>query len=213
MYEVGHGASKEESDGDECEYENSAYSLFKVSSCGYKTPPLRVTMQVSEVELQMEFDTGASASVISEKTYRKLWPENPPVIKDTKINLCTYTGELLDILGVIEVAVEYQGQRDHLPLIVVSGAGPTLLGRDWLLHIRLDCSTLNHLDASTPSELQEVLSKHSEAFRDELGKVTTTKATIHVDEKAQPRFYKPRPVPYAMRSTRTQISSVTYHSA
>ena len=37
-------------------------------------------------------------------------------------------------------------------------------------------------------------------FKDELGLVKDVAAKIHVDDAAQPRFYKPRTVPYALRA-------------
>ena len=158
-------------------------------------------MKVNNIDLELEVDTGASASIISEKTYRGTWREDSPTIRKTAIRLKTYTGEQLHILGVVEVRVEYLGQKEKLPLLVIAGAGPTLLGRDRLQKVKLDWRSLDlyKLRASTPSKLQEVLQQHEQVFRDELGKVTTTTAKIHVDADAQPRFHKPRLVPYAMR--------------
>ena len=84
---------------------------------------------------------------------------------------------------------------------MIAGAGPILLGRDWLEKVKLDWGSLDlyNVRESTPSKLQEVLQQHKQVFRDELGKVTTTIAKIHVDADAQPIFHKPCPVPYAMR--------------
>ena len=48
-------------------------------------------------------------------------------------------------------------------------------------------------------ELQDVLSRHTEVFRDELGLVKGMTAEIHVDPQAPPRFFKARSVPYALR--------------
>ena len=108
--------------------------------------------------------------------------------------------EELEILGSIEVLVQYQGQEEHLPLLVVAGTGPTLLGRDWLLKLRLDWSRLNHLDTSpVQNKLQGVLHRHSRVFQDELGRVKTMSAKIQVDTEVQPKFHRARPVPYAMR--------------
>ncbi len=51
----------------------------------------------------LELDTGASRTIISEAMYRKLWNKNPPTLKKTHVNIQTYTGEKLEILGKIEV--------------------------------------------------------------------------------------------------------------
>ena len=47
--------------------------------------------------------------------------------------------------------------------------------------------------------LQEVLGQHELVFSEGLGKIKGVQASLHVNPEAQPRFYKPRPVPYALR--------------
>ena len=103
-------------------------------------------MKVNDKDLQMEVDTGASASVISEEVYGRLWNrEDAPPLRPTMVTLSTYTGEKLALLGSISVDVQYQEQRRTLSLLVVAGSGPMLLGRDWLLQIQLDWTNLKHL--------------------------------------------------------------------
>lgn len=117
--------------------EETTYSLFHTP--GTQTHPIVVSLKLDQVETCMEVDTGASASIISEVTYRKLWPkERTPKLQTSSVRLRTYTGEWLKVLGSITVTVEYRGQREKLKLLVVSGSGPSLMGRDWLLKIRLD---------------------------------------------------------------------------
>ncbi len=48
------------------------------------------------------------------------------------MKLQTYSKEPLNIVGAVQVHVEYDGQTAQLTLIIVKGDGPTLLGRDWL---------------------------------------------------------------------------------
>ena len=43
------------------------------------------------------------------------------------------------------------------------------------------------------------MDRHAEVFKEELGRVKGVKAKIHLDPQAQPRFFKPRTVPYALR--------------
>ncbi len=47
--------------------------------------------------------------------------------------------------------------------------------------------------------LKKLLHKHDSLFEDELGTVTSHKATLRVRPDATPRFFKPRPVPYATK--------------
>ena len=109
--------------------ENSGdYSMYNVT--GSPVQPLKVTVIVN---LEMEVDTGASTSIISEQTYNQLWPQDRrPTLQLTAVKLRTYSGEQLNVKGVITVEVQYNGQSESLPLIVANGQGPSLLGRDWL---------------------------------------------------------------------------------
>ena len=79
--------------------------------------------------------------------------------------------------------------------MVVSGQGPSLLGRNWLQSLQLDWSEVHRINSS---RLQEVLNKHTSVFRDELGTLKGFKAKIYVDPSVTPRFHKARSVPYAM---------------
>lgn len=59
-------------------------------------------------------------------------------MKPVQIKLETYTGEPIKVIGAAYVDVMYHQQRKKkLPLIVVKGEGPNLLGRVWLEQIML----------------------------------------------------------------------------
>eukprot|EP00731_Ephydatia_muelleri_P020829 Em0013g556a len=177
------------------------YTLFNVRDVSLA--PFRVPMEINKASLEMEVDTGAAASVISEVTYRTLWKgkcnERPP-LKHTNALLRTYTGERLRILGRIAVQVRYQKQEANLSLLVIGGDGPSLLGRDWIGKFRFpSCLNRGIFHTSSQSALQEILGKHKELFKDELGLLKGTLVKIHVNETATPLFFKPRAVPYAVR--------------
>ena len=54
----------------------------------------------------MEVDTGASVSVIGKHTYKELWPsKEAPPIESSDVQLQTYTGQPLPVLGTIHVDV------------------------------------------------------------------------------------------------------------
>ena len=57
----------EHNDGDT----DPAYPLFNVTHTSAK--PLVVTVELNQVPINMEVDTGASVSLISKDTYNKLW--------------------------------------------------------------------------------------------------------------------------------------------
>ena len=111
---------------------------------GPSVKPLKVRVSVNKVDIDMEVDTGASVSIISEETYNRLWSRRDrPALQQSAITLRTYSGEQLTIKGTIEVDVQYKDQEAHLQLVVATGQGPSLLGKDWLLKIRLGWTGLN----------------------------------------------------------------------
>ena len=162
--------------------------------------PMQVKLTVSDAEIPMEVDTGAALSIISDDTYRSVWAsDDAPLLKPCTACLKTYTGDIIPVKGALDVQVTHRDTSKQLSLIVVEGSGPSLMGRDWLRHIRLDWSNLHSVRSSVHSRCQEIVDKHSKVFADELGHLKGTEAHLYVDPTAQPKFYKARPVPYALR--------------
>ncbi len=72
----------------------------------------------------MEFDTGASMSLVSEKTFNRVWPE--ATLHPTQVKLRTYSGEPLTVLGTLDIHVQHGTNEAELSLLVVKGDGPSL---------------------------------------------------------------------------------------
>jgi len=85
----------------------------------------------------MKVDAGSVVSVVSKTTLKKLFPG--ALLKNSSAKLRTYSGQLLEVLGKIEVLIIYGKQYKHLPLYVVSNDGPSLHGRECLQHIKVNC--------------------------------------------------------------------------
>ena len=85
----------------------------------------------------MKLDTGSSVSIINEGTVKSLFQDEIK-LKPTTISLCSYSGQSLTILGIMKIKITYKSQQFILPIVVVNGQGPALLGRDWLQSIQLD---------------------------------------------------------------------------
>ena len=95
-----------------------------------------VELLIDGIPVKMTLDTGAAVSVISSEMCQELLPQL--TLKQSNLLLKTYTGEPLKLEGEATVNVNYQGQRFTLPLVVVTGNGPPLLGRNWLQHVKLN---------------------------------------------------------------------------
>ena len=162
--------------------------------------PITVEMSVNDKTLQMELDTGAAVSIISEDAHKKLFEDVP--LHRSPIALKTYTGEPMAVRGQLMVHVKYGSQESTLPLTVVAGNGPTLLGRDWLSQVQLNWKTIGlaALDHGR-DRVQGILQQYDDVFKDELGTLKDFHATLKLRAGVQPVFCKPRPVPFALKES------------
>ena len=175
------------------EEEANEYPLFHMESAG-RSKPLTVTIAIEDCPVVMEVDTGAALSIVSEATFKELWPDKSP--SSSNVRLCSYSGEAIPVVGSMDVNINYKGQAAQLPLVVVKGEGPNLLGRNWLEQIRLDWREIHYLQ----DKLMSVVAKHEELFQGGLGKLRGHKVRILVDLDAKPRFCKARTIPYAFKA-------------
>ena len=53
-------------------------------------------------------------------------------------------------------------------------------------------------------QLNEILEAHSTVFQEGLGKVEGVKTKIYIDSSKKPRFFKARPVAYALREKKIE---------
>ena len=106
----------------------------------------------------------------------------------------------MPVVGEMRIKVSYGEQNAVLPLYVIKGQGPSLLGRDWLRHIQLDWKSIgmNSLTTCHPI-IEALLEKYSEVFQEGLGLMNTFKARLQLKAECKPKFCKARPVPFPMK--------------
>ncbi|ORU94825.1 MAG: hypothetical protein A6F71_09745 [Cycloclasticus sp. symbiont of Poecilosclerida sp. M] len=150
-----------------------------------------VSIKMDGVPVAMEFDTGAALSLINRETYQRISPLNQ--LQPARVQLKTYTGESIRILGTVTVQVEGQQLLIH----VVDGEGPNLLGRDWIG--KLNVSVNHHVGACNHSGVDELLTKHAVLFKPDLGKIKGFQAKLYVCPGAKHKFCKARTVPFAQK--------------
>ena len=121
--------------------DNSDVEEFHLFNVGSKSScPITVELQVEGKALPMELDTGAVFSIVSEHTRKDIFPNLR--LHKSRILLKTYTDERISVLGELHVHVQYGSQKARLVLLVVDGNGPSLLGQNWLRHVRLDWKSI-----------------------------------------------------------------------
>ncbi|KAL0193255.1 hypothetical protein M9458_011551 [Cirrhinus mrigala] len=156
----------------------------------------KVTALLEGQPVKMEIDTGAAVSLVSDVVYSEILSHLP--LKPPDVTLKTYTGESVTMKGLIQVTVELNKQTKKLPLYVVRGDYPSLMGRSWLEQLQVDWQAI-HMMTSKTLDLEGVLRKHSEVFKKELGSMEGINVKLTVEPECQPKFLKARPLPYALK--------------
>ena len=174
---------------------NPEYSMFNIRDLG--VAPLNILVSIEGKDLEMEIDTGATKSIISKETFDQLWVSNDPTIQSTSTKLRTYTGEIIKVIGEIKVGVIVEGKSDRLGLLIVECLGPSLLSRDWLARLNVNCCRQNKVCSS--DGLDGILTNHTSVFKDELGHINGVRAKIYIKPGASPKFCRARTVPFALR--------------
>ena len=197
VHKVDHAdsTSSSESDSDS----DGLLKAVRVSKVGKSKdtglPPIMVQMRVNEFPIDMELDTGAAVSVVSQKQLKALGIVK---LEPSSVGLTTITGEPIKVYGECRVTVKYLDSVYHnMPLIVAESKGPALLGRNWLAKIQVDWKFIKSLRGNKP--IDSLIQKYSCLFDGQLGKVRDISVKLELKDGANPRFFKPRSVPYAVR--------------
>ena len=185
-------------------WERSIGCVRNVDAQQRNPAPLTVCLIVNGTDLDMELETGAVVSLITEWTYKQKFSHVP--MRASTQRLHPSSGDSLKVVGEITADILHGGVHRQLPLIVVHVEAyvPSLVGRNWLEKIRLNWSKIfaQRHSVSKVSE-KDITSreywqaKYPEVFADGLG--TVTGMMLHIKQGAVPKFHQPRPVPFAVR--------------
>uniref|UniRef100_T1II25 CCHC-type domain-containing protein n=1 Tax=Strigamia maritima TaxID=126957 RepID=T1II25_STRMM len=123
--------------------------------------PIVLKLQVANVMLPMEVDTGAAATIISSSCFQLNFALSFKLQK-LSTEMTTYSGQLIKMSGIFEVPVAHKGQQFTLPLCVAENGPVSLLGRDWLHKFGYIESTCEMMGATVNSlEMASVSAPHS----------------------------------------------------
>ena len=89
----------------------------------------------------MEIDTGASTSLVNNKTFIKLFG-NANKMTSTSSKIHTYTGEVVSPMGEVELEFIYDNQKTVTTVMIMEGSYSNLLGRYILHKIKLNWEEL-----------------------------------------------------------------------
>ena len=102
------------------------------------------------------------------------------------------------MLGEFVTDVQYNGaSHRRLPVVVVKGSAPCLLGRNWLERMQICWSEVHALRAPPMERLKR---KYPTVFSSQLGKLKNVKVKLDIDSSVAPKFCKARSLPFAYKS-------------
>ena len=140
----------------------------------------------------MKVDMGAALSIIFEETRKAVFLEEK--LRASELVLKIYTNDPMQVKGTLNVQVWYESQFKKLVLVVKAGNCPSLFGRNWLNHI--NWRKMFAVRSVRLGSMHRLMQQHRELFGERLGKVDWSRASLHIQEGAKPRFFKSRTVPF-----------------
>ncbi|PIK62196.1 hypothetical protein BSL78_00919 [Apostichopus japonicus] len=136
-----------------------------------------VEANIEGVPISMEVDTGQEYTNSIETFFKKL--NSKVKLHATKVVLKTYLGDKIPVHGKGKVRVHYNGHEQMLPIYVVEGNGPALMGRDWLLELPLDWQNIKKIQSpNVPKQNIEEHTANSGVFNKEIGKLKGVHALL-----------------------------------
>ena len=119
------------------------------------------------------------------------------------VKLHQYDGTTLSTKGEVELVVttdhDQQSITSKFVIVDIPNDQLPLLGRDWLLKLRLDWpALLGHHSVHKVDEMS-LKKEFCDVFKRELGLLQGVEAVIELKEGTTPRFCKNRPIPFALR--------------
>ena len=162
---------------------------------------IKVSMLIEDEKVEFILDTGCPVTILSEKMGMKICKNK---MKKSNVNLSSYTGHKIDVLGEATVNVKYENYNQPMTVYIIKGNAPSLLGRDWLQEIRINWEDMLMKVQEKNNDklvLEDILKENEEIFRDELGTMKEREATLVLKPGATPQYRPARPVPYNLLDT------------
>ena len=185
--------NKDESDVSDLDDYDSMAAVSNSEEFRSNRPPYIQKIEINSIPVEMCIDTGCPISIIPES----IWlAAGKPELSPSPNKLKSYTGNKLNILGEFRGKVTINGSTQVMAVTVCRGNGASLLGRDWLETRRIDWRSV--VLAVDGPNLPPQLRPFKNLFNPELGRINSVRVKINVKEGAIPKFFRPRPVPYAL---------------
>ena len=168
-----------------------------------KEPPARLKVHINGKQLTMELDTGAAVTLIRERDWEYL---GKPPLESAGITLTGYDRKKIETMGYFRADCALNKRHGEVTIYVSTEGGSALCGRTMIRALQIDCgphynTDVHDVEAEEPKEaltLEQILKDNEEVFQDD-GGTCQEAASLIFKKDAKPRFFKARPVPYALK--------------
>eukprot|EP00731_Ephydatia_muelleri_P015743 Em0009g167a len=171
--------------------------VFGTTANQKSVKPIIVEVQINGRPVDMELDTGSAVTILNEKTWKETLDR--PKLQKSNNKLKSYSGHQIAVLGEVMAKVTVNQQTKVLTATVAGTSHNNLLGRDWLQVLKLDWAEIVAVNSVREGALTSLLQKYELVFKEELGHCKNIKAHIVLQPNAEPKFCKPRPIPYSIK--------------
>ena len=186
--------------------DTSSGSCYMVNVVTDRQPACKIPAEINDAHVDFVLDTGAAMTAVSTQIWKQM---GSPALKGTDTGMKEYSGTPLDIKGVCQVVVGYEGRREILSVHVLNRRAPALWGRDAVEAFEMDLGPVYRkgVDSVSPMaikalarEVKNVLEEYSDLFKKELSKCTVAKATLEFKgDSPVPTDFWARPVAGSLR--------------
>lgn len=175
---------------------DSFFSIDKISNFKLKDDPFKVNLNVENIQIIFEIDTGSAYSIILETMFNDLL--GTKVMENNDLALSDYVGNKITPTTKVKLSVDYNNKTTSIWVYIVPNGGPPLLGRNDLILLGIDnFSTCNFTGETHNVNL--ILNEYKYVFSDGLGSFIAYQVSLKVKQDSVPKFCKARPVPLALR--------------
>ena len=175
----------------------TAWPMFTVVDSQRRCKELIMLVLTDGKSVDLKLDAGASVTIIPNHVWSGVLAAKS--LQQTDVKRKSNSGHEIPVLGEANVQVSYGNQHACLPVIVTAGDGPALMGRNWLSVFRLDWKQIKQISLEPCDQVEKLVSKYASLFNGDLGTIKGVTAHLKLKENAILQFFKPRPVPFALK--------------
>uniref|UniRef100_A0A5S6Q2K1 Reverse transcriptase domain-containing protein n=1 Tax=Trichuris muris TaxID=70415 RepID=A0A5S6Q2K1_TRIMR len=164
-------------------------------------PVVRVKVKLNGVSIDMEVDSGASFTVLSESVFKRLSSKSQSRLEAFPQLLCDFQGHRVHVLGAASLNVEFGTYSGMLTALIVKGQRSSLLGRNWFKPLGICVTGIHKLERGL---IDSLVAEYADLFTMTAEAAKVPPVMLHVDPSVPPIKMSARRIPFALRERVSQ---------